>query len=79
MFIHPQNKGKSQNLGVPLSLKVPNVINMKASFPDYMPCQMEDSCRAVAFNVSQGTKQRLDCGNQGIDRATKFSTEGPSE
>lgn len=33
--------------------------------PDYMSCQIEDSSRKVASNISQGTKQRVDCGNQG--------------
>ena len=53
------------SLGIPLSLKVPNVIYMKDSFPDCMSCQMEDSCRKVASNISQGMKWRLHCGNQG--------------
>lgn len=41
------------------------VICMKDSFPDCMFCQMEDSCREMASNASQGMKQRLDCENQG--------------
>ena len=59
VYIHMQNKGNSLSLDVPLSLKVPNVIYMKDSFPDCMSCQMEDSCREVASNVSQEKKQEI--------------------
>ena len=65
VYIHMPNKDSALSLNLSLSLKVPNVIYMKDSFPDCMSCQMEDSCREVASNVSQGMKQRLDCGNQG--------------
>lgn len=65
IYVRTLNKGSSLNVDVHLSLKVPNMIYIKYSFPDYMPCQMEDSCQEEASNVSQGMKPRLDCRNQG--------------
>lgn len=49
------NKGNSLSLAIPI-FGGSNVVYMKGSFPDCMSCQMEDSCREEASNVSQGTK-----------------------
>ena len=40
---------------------------------------MEDSCRVLVSNLSQGMKQSLNFGTKVIDCVNKFFTEGPTE
>ena len=71
LYTHTRNRQYSE-LGRPFIFEGPNVIYMKDSFPDCMSCQMEDSCREVASNVSQGTEWRY-VGTKVSGYVTKFS------